>query len=122
MPQFSPPNVADRSPVYVTWPDRHRPVSRLGQRLMAHYGPQTRGRSVLKTNGVYSTVDTPTEAQMAAATEVYIGGHVYEVTNDVADALRAAGYGINQSVLLTENGLALLTESGLPLLTEGVVA
>jgi hypothetical protein len=47
---------------------------------------------VLRTAGVYETVDCPTTTQIAAATEVYLGGHVYDVTEAVKDALVAAGY------------------------------
>lgn len=55
-------------------------------------GGQRRGRSVLKLNGVYQTIDTPTVDQTHAATEVYMGGHIYTITNITADALVAAGY------------------------------
>ena len=55
------------------------------------------GRSVLKIDGVYVTIDTPTQAQIDSATEYYAGGHVYTVDAATAEALTAAGYGANLS-------------------------
>lgn len=55
-------------------------------------GGQRRGRSVLKLDGNYITIDTPTVDQTLAATEVYMGGHIYLITDVIADALVAAGY------------------------------
>lgn len=55
------------------------------------------GISVLKINGVYQSVRTPTVDQTLAATEYYAGGHIYEVPGAVADALTAAGYTVNRS-------------------------
>jgi hypothetical protein len=63
------------------------------RRLFGHYRPLARGRSVLKLAGSYVTIDTPTQAQLDAATEAYLGGHLHVVTQVVADALTAAGYG-----------------------------
>ncbi len=60
--------------------------------MFPRYGGVPRGLSVLKLNGVYETVDGPTTDQMAAASEVYLGGHVYYVTETVAAALTEAGY------------------------------
>jgi hypothetical protein len=62
------------------------------RRLFGHYRPLPRGRSVLKLGGVYRTVDTPTQLELDAATEAYLGGHIYTVSQAVADALAAAGY------------------------------
>lgn len=47
---------------------------------------------MLKIAGTYQTLDTPTQTQINAATEVYMGGHIYEVTDAVGAALTAAGY------------------------------
>jgi hypothetical protein len=60
--------------------------------LFRHYRGLPRGRSVLKIAGTYRTVDSPDAAELASATEAYIGGHIYSVTQVVADALVAAGY------------------------------
>ncbi len=43
-------------------------------------------------DGTYTTVDTPTTEQVAAAQVAYLGGHLYEVTVTEAAALTAAGY------------------------------
>jgi len=85
MPKFVPPVVRDNPAIL--------PESTgVAYRLFRHYGPYRRGRSVLRIDGVYRTFDTPTDQDLAAATEVYLGGHVYDVTPEVADALTAAGY------------------------------
>lgn len=84
-------------------------------------GGQRRGRSVLKLDGVYQTIDTPTVDQTLAASEVYMGGHIYTVTSLVAAALVAAGYTIifgYSGFLLTESLDRLVTESGDHLITE----
>ena len=60
-------------------------------------GPAPVGQTVLKTAGVYTTVQTPTVAQCAAADIVYLGGHIYTVSDDEAAALTAAGYGAGLS-------------------------
>lgn len=86
MPTFQPPTVNDNPAVL---PE----TSGLALRLFRYFGPYTRGRSVLKIAGVYSTWDYPSDLDIAAASEVYLGGHVYIVTDSVAAALTAAGYG-----------------------------
>lgn len=68
------------------------PVDPLAQRLMRHFKNRARGQSVLRIDGVYVTIETPTQAQVDSATEYYAGGHVYEVSAAVASALEAAGY------------------------------
>lgn len=62
------------------------------RRLFRHYGPWPRGRSVIKVAGVYRTVDNPDQLTLASATEVYLGGHEYVISDATADALQAAGY------------------------------
>jgi hypothetical protein len=66
-------------------------------RLFSHFGGQARGRTVLREGGVYSTVDSPSADRVAAASEVYMGGHAYEVTAAQAAALTAAGYTVYSS-------------------------
>lgn len=61
--------------------------------LMRHYSNLPRGRSVIKIGGLYRTLDNPDQDLLDAATEVYLGGHIYTITQTVADALTAAGYG-----------------------------
>ena len=53
----------------------------------------TEGMSVLKTNGVYTTVQYPTDIAVEAAEKVYMGGYEYTLTTDEENELIAAGYG-----------------------------
>lgn len=85
MPKFIPPVAYDNPPVL---PE----TKGVERRLFRHYGPYRRGRSVLKLNGVYVTMDNPSQLDLKAATEVYLGGRVYEITAAKADELTAAGY------------------------------
>ena len=84
MAVFIPP-VADLTPPVVA--ERHP-----GNMLFRHYKSRACGKSVLRTGGVYRTVINPSQDQIAAASEVYLGGHVYEVDVATAAALTAAGY------------------------------
>jgi len=104
---FQPPVAYDNPS---TLPDTKGPAKMLFERL----GAQPRGRSVLRTAGVYATLDYPTTAQINAATEAYIGGHIYDVDNATVAALVAAGYiaGLTGDVLLAENGSLLVSEAG----------
>lgn len=86
-PIFQPP-YADTLPPTV----KGLPGNGAAFMLLRHFKSRARGRSVLKVDGVYVTVDDPSQDQIDAATEAYIGGHVYTVTQSVADALTAAGY------------------------------
>lgn len=61
--------------------------------LWKHYGSRPVGQSVLKLDGAYQTIQTPTQLQCAAATELYQGGHDYQIDSATAAALTAAGYG-----------------------------
>lgn len=84
-----------RPPVVYTLP-RVLPTTRGPERShFRHYSPLPVGQSVLKLNGVYQTIQNPTANQCEAATEVYLGGHKYEVNDTIAAALTAAGYGAN---------------------------
>ena len=122
MPRFEPPVVYDRPPAYPRGTERLQcpPVDRTTNRFFSRFGGQPRGWTVLKTAGVYSTVDVPTQAQIDTASEVYLGGHVYEVSNVVAAALLDAGYTVTaaDSLVLAESGVSLTTETGLPLESE----
>lgn len=60
-----------------------------------HYKNRAVGRSVLKIAGVYQTIDTPTQEQVASATEYYAGGHIYVISDATAVALSNAGYTVD---------------------------
>lgn len=86
MPVFQPPVAYDVPRVL---PETHG-VPFL---LMRHYSQLPRGRTVIKLGGTYQTVDNPQQSTLDASTEIYMGGHIYPVTQAIADALTAAGYG-----------------------------
>jgi hypothetical protein len=85
MPFFTPPIVNDMPPFL--------PETR-GQTLAyaRHRPAQPRGRSVLKTAGVYTVLDGPTPDQQAAADITYLGGHWYYVYGQEEADLLAAGF------------------------------
>jgi hypothetical protein len=90
MPTFAPPTVNDLPTIL--------PATRGVQyRLWRHYGGNPAGVSVVKVNGVYTTIRTPTTVQLEAAgnregIDFFLGGHVYTVTDAVSAALIADGY------------------------------
>jgi hypothetical protein len=65
----------------------------------AGYGPLfdryelTRGISVLRINGVYSSYRYPAQTQIDQAQEFYLGGTVTLIDEETKDALTAQGYG-----------------------------
>ena len=97
MPTFQPPYADHVPPVAYD-----RAVDPLAIRLARHYKSRARGQSVLKLDGVYVTVETPSQDQMDAASEVYQGGHVYTVSQTVADALETAGYETGPDVVVAD--------------------
>ena len=52
----------------------------------------SRGLTVLKKDGVYTTVDFPYQGDCDDADICYLGGHVYYVDDVEATALASAGY------------------------------
>lgn len=62
-----------------------------GHRLFYFY-KMLRSISVLKIDGQYVEIREPSQDEIALATEVYIGGHEYPVSDAVAAELIAAGY------------------------------
>jgi hypothetical protein len=66
---------------------------KLANDLSARYGAP-RSFSVLKIDGVYRQIHSPDGEQLAAATEVYLGGHIHEVDYATAVALEAAGFDV----------------------------
>lgn len=84
---FEPPIIYDRPSYHADSPK--------WVKMSLYYGshsPGVTGQSVLRINGTYSTIQTPTVDQMSSATEVYQGGHVYTITNLQANPLSTAGY------------------------------
>jgi hypothetical protein len=57
----------------------------------------TRGISVLKIDGVYYEIRTPSQDEMNEASVVYQGGHTYTVSATEAADLTAAGYTVISS-------------------------
>lgn len=62
-----------------------------GHRLFYFY-KMLRGISILKIDGQYVEIREPSQDEIALATEVYIGGHEYPVSDAIAAELIAAGY------------------------------
>jgi hypothetical protein len=53
----------------------------------------TKGVSVLRINGLYSSYRYPAQTDIDTATEFYLGGTKTLITQQTADALTAQGYG-----------------------------
>lgn len=79
------------------------PTTRHAYKLLRHFAASGRGRHVVKTSGVYTTMDTLTNAIIDAADviawpdgtsgpAVFFGGHRTAVTASEGTALTAAGY------------------------------
>lgn len=66
-------------------------VDPLALRLARHMAPMSRYQWVLRIAGSYATYDYPSVDEVNSATERYSGPTT--VTQAVADALTAAGYG-----------------------------
>jgi hypothetical protein len=93
MPTFTPPTVPQGG-MYLPRDTRR------GRRLFAQARNVARGQTVVKRNGTYETVgEGPDVAFLATCDEVYLGGRTYEVSQEVAEALAAAGYTIDDLVL-----------------------
>jgi hypothetical protein len=76
--KFRPPSVeGERDNTHPLWRRLRHPV----------------GLAVLKIGGLYKQVANPGSDDIAAATEVYLGGHVHTVDLATKNALTAAGYG-----------------------------
>lgn len=110
---FTPPTIDD-VPRYLP---ESTPVQK---RLMRHYAPLARGRSVLLVNGHYTTVDVPDTTGLTEGVHFFLGGHHYIVSDAMAAALFADGYTVGELVLGSEGGLTLITEGGDTLVPEGI--
>lgn len=69
--------------------------------------PIRRGVSVLKENGAYRQVRTPSQQECEAADIVYLGGHIYQIDEDERTALIEAGYGDLVEVVTEQYGVGL---------------
>lgn len=105
MPFFQPPHADHLPPTVPGIPGNHSSA----YLLLRHFKNRASGRTVLKVGGVYSTVEYPTQDQLNLATEVYLGGHVYEVSQSVADALEAAGFETTTGAVETWGAAAAFT-------------
>lgn len=70
------------------------PEGPIGGHRLFYFYTMDRGISVLKIDGQYQTIRTPSQDDEALATEVYLGGHEYIVSDEVAAELIAAGYDV----------------------------
>lgn len=90
--RFEPPTSNDGARYYDDdWQRARAGVSRVANQLARHV-PAVRSVAVLKLDGAYVELDSPTTDQIDAATEVYLGGHVAIVDSATATALTTAGY------------------------------
>lgn len=85
MPTFIPPT---QDTVMNYTPDADWVAKALGR----HFKLRAGGVTVLKEDGTYRMKRFPTIDEIAAADAAYLGGHIYEVDEDEATALVAAGY------------------------------
>lgn len=81
MPTFTPPSFEEGMPTTV------KPLC---------YFRQTSSSSVVRINGVLTSVRTPSQEQLEAAgkegVDWFIGGHIYTVSSATATELTAAGF------------------------------
>jgi hypothetical protein len=68
----------------------------MGRFLMRHYQPTARGQFVLKRDGVWETLSAATQEELDAAEVYFLGGHDYEVSEEIATELTAAGYEVSE--------------------------
>lgn len=75
------------------------------------------GISVLKFGSSYRQYQSPTQDDLDAADITYLGGRIYQVSDDEAAALTAAGYGVNlytQSIPYVAPVMGGIADSGPP--------
>ena len=83
--RFSPPSVNDGAPYRAD-------ADEVTQRLWGHFSRHNTGVSVLKTGATYVDQQYPYQDDLDAADVVYLGGHIYDVSDAEAALLIAAGY------------------------------
>jgi hypothetical protein len=91
MPTFQPPtdNFHSLADFSVDLPNS--PEVRRAYGLLRHYGSLPRGRNVYKLDTGTYTENEPSD--MTTVVITYYGGHVYDLTEQEAADLTAAGYG-----------------------------
>ena len=94
IPFFSPPTENTRG--RETFDPPKNAAEMIGRVLMRHYQPTARGQFVLKRDGVWETLSAATQEELDAADEVFQGGHVYEITDEMAEELENAGYEVTE--------------------------
>lgn len=88
MPTFSPPSFA-------TGETDAPGMDAAARALFGHFASHRRGFTVRKVNGSYVQSTETYLDDILAADVVYLGGHVYEVSDAEADDLVAAGYTVS---------------------------
>lgn len=91
MPVFSPP-IANDLPTVL--PE----TTGLPRLLFRHFQGRARGRTVVKVGDAYVTYDTPYAELVEGLTEgvdYFLGGHLYLVSEAVANDLIADGYDVD---------------------------
>jgi hypothetical protein len=86
VPTFNPPTVADLPRVTAD-------TGGVALALMRHYSPLSRGRSLTKVAGTWTLTDLPDTTGLVEGTDLFLGGHVYTVSDAVAAALTTDGFG-----------------------------
>lgn len=70
-----------------------RPRQSAGQRAVARIsGPLIVGQTLFKKNGTWFCQTSPGADVIAGADPVYVGGHMYEISQAIYDEIVAAGF------------------------------
>lgn len=78
--------------------------SRAASAWWGHFGLQPTGQTLIREGGVWSAVSLPTQTRLEDADEItdaagspapgyFLGGHIYTISQVVADELTAQGFG-----------------------------
>lgn len=86
--RFSPPSFATGENVAPG-------MDEVSRRLFGHFAAHRRGYTVRKVGDTYIQGTEVYSDDQNSADVLYLGGHTYEVSDDEAAALTAAGYGDN---------------------------
>jgi hypothetical protein len=108
---FSPPSVNDGAAYRAD-------ADIVTRKLWGHFARHNTGVTLIKNNGVYVEQQYPYHDDLVAADLYYLGGHIYEVSDEEAEELADAGYIVvpsesTEGVRLLESGAVRLLESGI---------